>query len=149
MTDTASRLDQILTKLRALDCRITPQRLAVLRILLESPGHPTMEEIYAQVRRDFPTVSLATIYKTATLLKGLGEVLEVGMRHGSSRYDAHKPYPHPHVICTHCKAILDFEELPLAELTQAIAEKTGFEIRDHQLEFFGLCPACREGGSPT
>ncbi|WP_305047042.1 Fur family transcriptional regulator [Geoalkalibacter sp.] len=145
MIDSAQRLEQILTRLRALDFRITPQRLAVLRILAESRNHPTVEEIYAQVRRDFPTVSLATVYKTATLLKGLGEVLEVGIRHGSSRYDGNKPYPHPHVICTDCKQILDFEDLPLTELTRAVAEKTGYDIKDHQLEFFGICPQCRQG----
>ena len=143
MVDSQLRLNQILTKLRALDFRITPQRLAVLKILVESQGHPTIDSIYEEVRQDFPTISLATVYKTATLLKGLGEVLELGTRDGSSRYDGNKPYPHLHITCTKCKKIMDFEELPIAALTREVAEKTGFEIKDHQLDFFGICPQCR------
>jgi hypothetical protein len=81
--------------------------MAVLKILASSQDHPTVERIYSQVRRDFPTTSLATIYKTITLLKELEEVLELGFAEQGSRYDGKRPYPHPHVICTRCGAIVD------------------------------------------
>ena len=55
--------------------RLTPQRLAMLKILAKSKGHPSAEQIYDQIRADFPTTSLATIYKTLSLLKDRGEVL--------------------------------------------------------------------------
>ncbi len=144
MDDSGVRLNHILARLRERDFRITPQRMAILKILAESRDHPTVEEIYAQVRSAFPTTSLATVYKTVTLLKGLGEVLEVGTRTGSSRYDGGKPYPHPHVICTGCRAMIDFEEPALDDLTRQVAEKTGYQISDYQFDFFGLCPRCRK-----
>ncbi|MDY6950777.1 MAG: transcriptional repressor, partial [Thermodesulfobacteriota bacterium] len=56
-------------KLKDLDFRLTPQRLAVLKILAESKGHPSVEDVFKQVRPTFPTTSLATIYKTVNLLK--------------------------------------------------------------------------------
>ena len=144
MVHSNPRLEQILARLRERDFRLTPQRLAVLRILVESKDHPTVDQIYEQVRRDFPMVSRATIYKTANLLKSLGEALEVGVRDGRSHYDGNKPYPHPHVICTRCKKIIDFEDLPTADLVQEVIEKTGFQIETHQMDFFGTCPQCRE-----
>jgi len=63
------RLDQMLLKLKDHDFRITPQRLAVLKVLAASDGHPSVERIYDTVRAQFPTTSIATIYKTVALLK--------------------------------------------------------------------------------
>lgn len=143
MTEQPARLEQMVARLKELNCRITPQRLAILKILAVSKGHPSVEEIYAQVKPDFPMTSLATVYKTVTLLKEAGEILEVSTRDGISRYDGSKVHPHPHIICTQCKAILDWEALPMKDLSQEIASKTGFRIQTHQVNFFGLCPGCQ------
>ena len=89
--------------------RITPQRLAVLKILAKSENHPEVEWIYRSIKKDFPTTSLATVYKTIHLLKELNQVLELGFADRGSRYDGNKPYPHPHIICTSCGAIVDPE----------------------------------------
>ena len=138
------RFQQMLYKLKSLDFRITPQRLAVLRILAASEDHPTAEQIFEKVKTEFPTTSLATIYKTIALLKGLKEVLELGFPDGSNRYDGNKPFPHPHVICTRCRKIMDPELISLDELKDEIGKKTGFRIHYHRLDFFGVCPECQE-----
>jgi Fur family peroxide stress response transcriptional regulator len=137
-----SRIDQMLSKLREHDFRITPQRLAVLRVLAASDGHPTVEAIYEKVRVEFPTTSLATIYKTVSLLKEINEVLELGFADGSSRYDGNKPLPHPHVICTKCKKIIDPDLSSLKDMTKEVAEETGFKILTHRVDFFGICREC-------
>ena len=77
MAEHPARLEQMVARLKELNCRITPQRLAILKILAVSKGHPSVEEIYAQVQANFPMTSLATVYKTVTLLKEAGEVLGV------------------------------------------------------------------------
>jgi len=138
------RFQQMLDKLRSLDFRITPQRLAVLRILAASEDHPTAEQVFEKVKTEFPTTSLATIYKTIALLKGLNEVLELGFPDGSNRYDGNKPFPHPHVICTRCRKIIDPELMSLDELKDEISKKTGFRIQHHRLDFFGVCRECQE-----
>lgn len=138
------RFQQMLDKLKSLDFRITPQRLAVLRILAASEDHPTAEQIFEKVKTEFPTTSLATIYKTIVLLKGLNEVLELGFPDGSNRYDGNKPFPHPHVICTRCRKIMDPELMSLDELKDEISKKTGFRIQHHRLDFFGVCQECQE-----
>jgi Fur family peroxide stress response transcriptional regulator len=136
------RIDQMVSKLRDRDFRITPQRLAVLKVLAASEGHPTVETIYEKVRTQFPTTSLATIYKTVSLLREINEVLELGFADGSNRYDGSRPFPHPHVICTKCKKIIDPDLSSLKDMTKEVAEETGFEILTHRLDFFGICREC-------
>ena len=137
------RMAQMLSSLKSQDFRLTPQRLLVIRILAESEGHPTVEEIYDQVKADFPTTSLATVYKTIALLKELNEVLELGFPDGSNRYDGNKSFPHPHVICTKCRKITDPDLVDLDDLSQQMSRKTGYRIFSHRLDFFGLCPGCQ------
>jgi Fur family transcriptional regulator, peroxide stress response regulator len=143
MADPQDHLDQMLAKLKTRKFRITPQRLAILRILAASEGHPSVERIYEQVKENFATTSLATIYKTVILLKHLNEVLELGFPDGSNRYDGNKPYPHPHIICTRCKRIMDPDLGSMTQLVTEATRKTGYEILDHRLDFFGICPDCQ------
>ncbi len=143
-TRTEERFQQMLEKLKGLELRITPQRLAVIRVLAASEGHPSAEQIFERVRVEFPTTSLATIYKTIALLKDLDEVLELGFPDGSNRYDGNKPFSHPHVVCTRCGKIVDPEVANLNELEDEIARKTGFRIQHHRLDFFGVCQECQE-----
>jgi Fur family peroxide stress response transcriptional regulator len=137
------RLDQMLSKLRDHDFRITPQRLAVLKVLAASDGHPSVERIYDTVRAQFPTTSIATIYKTVALLKQENELIEISFPDGSNRYDGNKPYPHPHLICTRCKKIIDPDLSSLEDLAKEVAQETGFQITNHRLDFFGICRECQ------
>jgi Fur family peroxide stress response transcriptional regulator len=144
MVEPQTRLDEMITSLKEQGHRLTPQRMAVLKILATSEGHPSVEQIYERVKVDFPMTSLATIYKTVTLLKEMGEVLELGFSDDSNRYDGNKPYPHPHLICIKCKKIVDPQVAALSELHQEVAQSTNYRILSHRLDFFGICPQCRE-----
>lgn len=141
---TEDRFQQMLAKLKSRDFRVTPQRLAVLRILAESEEHPSAERIYEEVKARFPTTSLATVYKTIALLRELNEVLELGFPDTGNRYDGCKPFPHPHVICVKCRKILDPELVNLDDLVEEMSKKTGFKILSHRLDFFGICEKCRD-----
>ena len=143
LADPKTRYDMIIRKLRDNGHKITPQRLAIVKILAESAGHPSVEDIHLQIMKDFPTMSLATVYRNIVLIKSLGEVLELGFPDGSNRYDGNKPFPHPHVICIKCKKIVDPDLVSLDELKQEIASETHFEILNHRLDFFGICSDCR------
>jgi len=135
--------------LREKDCRLTPQRLALLKIIAGSEEHPSVDQLFELIKTDFPTTSRATIYKTLSLLKAMGEVLELNLAGVGSRYDGNKPYPHPHVICTNCGRILDPEFTGLADISSEMAKKTGYHITHLQLNFFGLCPQCQQEGQPA
>jgi Fur family transcriptional regulator, peroxide stress response regulator len=138
------RVEQMLSKLKSRDFRITPQRMAILKILAASESHPSVDDIYKEVKTLFPTTSLATVYKTVSLLKELDEVLELGFPDGSNRYDGFNPSPHPHAICMKCKKIMDPERLNIDELSEEMSRKTGYKIFHHRLDFFGLCPECQQ-----
>jgi Fur family peroxide stress response transcriptional regulator len=146
LADPQKRLEQMIRLLRDKGCRLTPQRLAMLRILSKSEGHPSAEQIYEQIRAIYPTTSLATVYKTLGLLKSMGEVLELTFAGVGSHYDGNKPYPHSHLICTKCGQILDPELGTMAGISQEIARQTGYKITHQQLNFFGLCPKCQKEG---
>lgn len=143
MADPDVRLQELTRKLREHGHRVTPQRMAVLRILAVSDGHPSAQQIYDRVRTDFPMTSLATIYKTLNLLKSMGEVLELGFSDDGNRFDGNKPYPHPHLVCIKCKNIIDPDMPTLEMLPQELAESTGFQIVSHRLDFYGICPRCQ------
>ena len=123
--------------------RVTPQRVAIVEVILSRCDHPSVEQLYEQVRVQFPTTSLATVYKTVHLLKEIGELLEIGTLDGGNRYDGGKPYPHPHLVCTRCKAITDPELPLLRELATQAETVSGYRIISHQLNFFGICPLCQ------
>ena len=116
--------------------------MAIVRILAESLGHPSVEDIYDQIKADFPTMSLATVYRNIVLIKSLGEVLELGFPDGSNRYDGNRPYPHPHVICIKCKKIVDPDLDTLEDLTKEVSAETNFKILNHRMDFFGICSNC-------
>ncbi len=145
MSDSKKRLEQMARALKERGGRMTPQRMAVLRILAESKGHPSVDRIYQQVRKAFPTTSLATVYKTVSLLKEMGEVLELGFSDDSNRYDGNRPYPHPHLVCVRCRKIMDPELESLSDLQEELVRGTGFRILSHRLDFFGICPDCQKG----
>jgi Fur family transcriptional regulator, peroxide stress response regulator len=129
-------------KLKEHGYKLTPQRLALARVLSVSEGHPNVEKIFERLQDSFPTMSLATVYSNVMLFKSFGEVLELGFPDGSNRYDGNKPNPHPHVICIKCKKIVDLDLDSLDEMKKEVALETNFEILNHRLDFFGICSNC-------
>jgi Fur family transcriptional regulator, peroxide stress response regulator len=144
-TEAQARYEELLKKLRQRGYRLTPQRVVLVRLLAESEGHPSAAQFHDQLKADYPTMSLATVYKTLNLLKELDEVLELGFWDDDGRYDGKRPYPHPHLICVRCRKIID-PEIELAEhMAQQVALLSGYKIVSHRLDFYGVCPACQRG----
>ena len=90
--------------------KATPQRVAVLKEL-DKKTHPTMKEMYSSIKEEYPTISLATVYKNVNLLKEQGIVIEINMPNGKMRYD-YLARPHIHLVCKNCGGIedLDYDE---------------------------------------
>ena len=138
-----TRLETLVHCLKTRGCRITPQRVAVLKIILNSAQHPSAEEIHARVQVDYPMTSLATVYKTLALLKEMGQVTEISLGHSGSRYDGHPADPHSHLICLKCNRILDADIPALETLAQSTRQTTGFMITPQRFDFFGICIDCQ------
>jgi len=144
MNDSETRYQTLLATLQERGSRLTSHRLALIRLLAVSEGHPNAYQMYETLRQQFPTISLATIYKTLALLKEKGEILEIDL-HNDSHYDGNKPYPHPHLICTRCNRIIDGDDVTaIQNLNQEIMNKYNFQISRHQLVFYGVCQTCQK-----
>ncbi len=144
INDNPTRYEQLLAKLHQRSYRMTPQRMALVRLVAASQDHPSAAQLYEQIQVQFPSMSLATVYKTLDLLKELGEVFEISLR-DDSHFDGSRPFPHPHLICTNCQKIVDGElDTPVRRLVAEMQQFSGFQITRHQLNFYGLCPDCQK-----
>jgi Fur family transcriptional regulator, peroxide stress response regulator len=144
MADAELRYQTMLEKIKIRGSRITSHRLALLRLIAISEDHPNAMQLYEQLRRTFPTISLATVYKTLSLLKEEGEILEIDL-HNDSHYDGNKPYPHPHLICTTCGKIFDGDEMQVTQtINQEILNRFDFKVSQAQLIFYGVCRECQQ-----
>ncbi len=139
------QIDDLVNRLRKHGLRLTPQRMAVLQTLINSREHLNTEEIYQEIHLQYPMIGLATIYKTISLLKEMGEINELYFRSQSARYEIQDNPPHPHFICTQCGRIFDLEHKLLENLPEKITKEKGYKIVKTQLEFYGLCQDCQSG----
>ena len=143
MESREARIAELTRRLAEQGYRITPQRLAVVGALMAARNHPSAEDLFARVRETCPTTSLATVYKTLDTLKEIGEVLELEFRDGSNRYDGLRPQAHPHLVCTRCGKIEDLDLEGLEEIASRVARSTGYQIRSHRVDFYGVCGKCQ------
>jgi Fur family transcriptional regulator, peroxide stress response regulator len=143
MTEPDTRFNQMIAALKARDFRLTPQRVELVRLIAVSEGHPSAGELYAKIKRQFPTMSQATVYKTLTMLKEINQVYEIDLRN-DSHYDGNRPEPHPHLICIQCNKILDGEVSLDSDSLRSLEQASGFQILRPQISLYGLCSDCRE-----
>ena len=129
-------------RLSKLGYRLTPQRLMILHAVEGADGHISAEEIYAQVRAQYPYVNISTVYRTLELLKELGLVTETDLGDGRVRYHTIRKGNHHHLVCQQCGAVIDMGESALAPLWAQIRQEYGFTVNMKHLAFFGVCPKC-------
>jgi len=146
MPDPKARFDDLIAALKERDFRLTPQRVELIRLIAASEGHPSAAQLFTKIKKRFPTMSHATVYKTLALLKEMNQVLEIDLR-DDSHYDGNRPDPHPHLICMRCNEIVDGDlELDPGSIRK-LEETSGYQIVRPQITFYGLCPDCRKRGS--
>jgi Fur family transcriptional regulator, peroxide stress response regulator len=144
MPDPEVRFNEMIALLKERKFRLTPQRLELVRLIAVSEGHPSASQFYARIQEKFPTMSHATVYKTLALLKEMNQVLEIDLR-GDSHYDGNRPSAHPHLICTKCNQITDGELEIDSSVLKKLEKASGYQILHPQINFYGLCPSCRQG----
>ncbi len=122
--------------------RLTAQRLGVLQALRTFHSHPTAEDVYRQVRKRFPKISLNTVYLNLEALTRAGETSEVWIGHDASRFEPNS-LPHDHAVCVRCKKIVDVHDSALRRLKILRRLATRFDVIRHRVDFFGLCKTCQ------
>lgn len=123
--------------------RLTPQRLAICRLLAASKEHPTAQQIYQALKPEYPSLSLATVYNTLDVLVSLGEVSRLGSAgDGKEHYDADTG-PHINLACIACHSVIDMPSEQAAALNAEISSESGYQIIGARVLFYGLCPNCQ------
>jgi len=138
----ASLIEQLTERLREAGYRNTPARRAVLEALIDGPSHMTAPDVVAAVDESSPSVGRASVYRTLELLTRLGLVQASTLGGTETTYMLAPSGHHHHAICLECRATLEIDECVVGELEGLLCQRTGFEIRGHLLEIYGLCPRC-------
>lgn len=132
----------IIQALRNKRYKATPQRIAISRLAIRNREHPSAQKIYEEVKTLFPTVSLATVYKTLQTLSKLGLIQELSFPEGQARFDSYTK-PHINLVCTRCGNIQDLDDYTAQELVSRVASKTEFTATGQRLDIYGICEKCR------
>lgn len=135
-----------LEKLQASGYRLTGPRRSVVKVLADSRYTLRPAQVFAEARRLSPNIGLVTVYRTLERLEELGMVTRVHELDGCHSYIA-APVGHQHLlICRSCCRAEYFNGEDLAPLTDQLTAERGYQIQDHWLQLFGLCPQCQENG---
>ena len=121
--------------------RRSRQRDRILEILRGTRSHPTAEWVYARVRREFPNVSLGTVYRNLGQLVDHGIVKRVGFGNDVDRYEANI-HDHHHFVCERCGAVADLETPVDESLTRKLSQAAGVKADRHEIRLYGTCAAC-------
>ena len=122
--------------------KLTPQRLAVYKYLMSTSEHPSAEVIYKAIQEDFPTMSLATVYKALKTLVEVGLVQELNVGEGNFRYDGNAD-SHPHIQWVSCGRVDDLMNLSFDHLNSEVEKNSDYKVLSNQTYFYGLCKDCQ------
>lgn len=127
--------------LRSVGCKATPRRMAVLGLMHRAIQPLSVEDIMRGIKTE---ADQATVYRTVKLLESRGIIRQVDLRHHHAHYELADDKDHHHVICTVCGRIEDVTHCALNRAYNAVLRGARHfaEIRQHALEFFGVCKTC-------
>jgi Fur family transcriptional regulator, ferric uptake regulator len=124
--------------------KLTPQRLAIVKIVMESQELLSPAALYEKVRLIDPEVGEVTVYRTLNILSDLGLVCIVHTGENTHSYISRPPEHHDHLICSKFGKVVDFMDCNVSELENRLMAETGFTINQHRLDFYGMCRHCKE-----
>lgn len=134
-------------QLKQKGCKLTLQRRSVLNVLMEHcDEHLSTEEIYSLVKKNYPDIGLATVYRTMQLFEEMGIIDRLNFDDGCSRFELSsnkQSHHHHHLICEKCNKVFEVENDLLEELESEIEQKYDFQIQNHNVIFYGYCKSCR------
>ena len=142
-------MENLKNKLKESGLKITPQRRAIINILIGHENrHLSSEEIYDLVRENCPEIGLATVYRTMQLLDEIGVISKLNLDDGCIRYEINLNksdcHNHHHLICKKCGKIIEVEDDLMDDVENKIQSAYKFKILDHDVKFYGICEDCEK-----
>lgn len=119
------------------------QRDLVLKTLQENPVHPTAEYLYSIIKKEMPSISLATVYRNLNLLAENNIIKKIEALDGSRHFD-HNLYQHHHFICIKCNKVYDVAHDVMPNLNEKSLKDRGLQVLDYDLSLRGICYNCQQ-----
>ena len=116
--------------------KMTGQRRTILKVLGAAQDHPSVEDVYARAKDIDTSISIATVYRTLSLLDELNLVVRHEFQEGYARYEV-KDEHHHHLVDLETGQVIEFQNKELEALKEKIARDLGYELVDHRLELYG------------
>ncbi len=121
--------------------KYSKQRELILKILTENVVHPTADFVYEKIKKEMPTISLATVYRNLNQLAENGMIKKVESLDGSVRFD-YNTHPHHHFICTSCNKVYDISHDIFPDPEEKVFVGTGMIVKSYDFSFKGICADC-------
>jgi Fe2+ or Zn2+ uptake regulation protein len=137
---------ELVDAFRASGRKVTPQRQRIFELLHGDQSHPTAESVYARLVEDLPSVSLRTVYATLHELAELGDLHELTLGTGSTRFDPNVA-PHHHLVCRLCGGVEDLV-VDTTGIPLPADNALGFEVEATEIVFRGRCASCASQAAP-
>jgi len=132
-------------QLRDNGLKVTPQRMAIYSMLCSTTAHPTAEEVWEEIKKDFPAVSFNTVYTTLGTLEQAGLIQRLHIGENIAHYDANVA-PHVHLHCVTCGKVEDYHQsvgVDLNTVGKEIGEQAKYYIDKVELNLYGTCSECK------
>ena len=134
--------------------RWTMSRQSKIEAINKEQGHLSAEEIYYKVRKKYPSIGLATVYRTLEILAQMGIITKLDFGDNRFRYELAEKFSdkghHHHLVCKKCNKIIEYDDFVddeivlIQKVENALSKKYGFKIDDHNIQFYGLCQKCKK-----
>ena len=124
--------------------KITLPRIKILQLLETTKiRHVSAEDVYRQLLENGEEIGLATVYRVLTQFEEAGLVARHHFEGGHSVFELSPETHHDHLVCVKCGRVEEFSDEVIEKRQIEVAKKLGFELTDHHLNMYGLCPNCR------
>ena len=139
-------IDELKRIVKQKGLKYTEQREVVLNILLKAKNHLTAEEVYNEIKKEYPTsnIGIATVYRALSFLEEVDLITSITFGTDGKKYETSSKSHHDHLICTDCGKIIEFMDDDIEKRQDKIAKKNNFKIMSHSMQLYGICESCQK-----
>lgn len=132
-------------ELKEAGLKITLPRIKILQVLeTNDVHHVSAEDVYKLLLQKGEEIGLATVYRVLTQFEQAGLVIRHNFEGGHSVFELASDDHHDHIVCVKCGKVEEFVDEQIETRQEQVAKKMGYELTDHHLNMYGLCPDCQD-----
>ncbi|MGA1932481.1 Fur family transcriptional regulator [Arcobacter sp. YIC-464] len=146
MVDNEEIIDELKKIVKQKGLKYTEQREIVLSILINAQDHLTAEEVYNEIKQQYPdtNIGIATVYRALSFLEEVDLIASINFGTDGKKYESNAKSHHDHLICTSCGKIVEFLDDEIEKRQERIAKKNKFKITSHSMQLYGTCETCTQ-----